>query len=131
MSASVVFRRAGPVVLAGWAAAVGLGLVGSQALACRGCGEGYRPGPAYSAPPVYRYSAFSPPPYAWAYRGRAPGYADFYTTRVNIFRGPRWGYAAAYYNSPRRHAGCRRPVCGHRAYLVGPIVPIVPIARRR
>jgi hypothetical protein len=58
------------------------------------------------------------------YGARAGVYqVAFYTTRVNIFRGPRWGYAAAYYN-PRRHGGCGRRVrsCTHRAYMSGPFV---------
>jgi hypothetical protein len=107
-----------PFGAAAVAASLGLGLGASTtAGACgRDCGRyGYRPAPVYSAPPVYTYG-YAP----------VPG-AHFYTTRVNIFRGPRWGYAAAYYNPSR---GCRRRVCVHRAYLSGPIVPIARGRRR-
>ena len=96
------------------AAALGIGPSGPAAQACgRDCGR-YAPGPVYSAPPVYTYSRVPHGAYAPVYY-RAPLY---YTTRVEIFRGPRWGYAAAYYN-PVRHGCCRR-----RAYLVGPIIPV-------
>jgi hypothetical protein len=101
------------------AAALGLGPSGPAAQACgRDCGYGFAPGPVYSAPPVYTYSIVPDGPLRRAYAPvyyRAPFY---YTTRVEIFRGPRWGYAAAYYN-PIRHGCCRR-----RAYLVGPIIPV-------
>jgi hypothetical protein len=117
MPSWMILRRIGaPVALA---ATLGLGLVASTtASACgRDCrGHGYRPAPVYSAPPVYTYG-YAPIPYA-----------NVYTTRVNIFRGPRWGYAAAYYNPTR---GCRRHACVHRAYLSGPILPIARGSRRR
>jgi hypothetical protein len=93
---------------------------------------------AYAAPPVYAYSYFpsgyAANLYAYAY---GPTYFDsYYTTRINIFRGPRWGYSAAYYTSPggiyggyRRRAriyrGCGpRFRCGrpYRAYVRGPII---------
>jgi hypothetical protein len=97
------------------AAALGIGPSGPAAQACgRDCGR-YAPAPVYSAPPVYTYSRVPPGPYAQVYY-RAPLY---YTTRVEIFRGPRWSYAAAYYN-PIRHHRC----CGRRAYLIGPIIPV-------
>lgn len=108
-----------------------LGIVPSApaALACgRDCGGyGFRPAPpGYYAPPVYSYSHYAP------YGAYARGYrVDFYTTRVNIFRGPRWNYAAAYYN-PRPRGACQRRAggCAHRAYMTGPIVRISgPIAR--
>lgn len=87
---------------------------GPQAAACDvGCGyrafdfgpayyapaHAYEPAPVavYTAPPVYSYSFYGAPPYGAAY---APSY---YYTRVNIFRGPRWNFSAAYYN-PRRVA---------------------------
>lgn len=101
------------------AATLGIGASSSTtAVACgRNCGGyDFRPGPVYSAPPVYTYR-YAPVPHA-----------HFYTTRVNIFRGPRWDYAAAYYNPTR---GCRRHLCTHRAYLIGPIVPIARGWRRR
>ena len=80
-------------------AALGLAMAGPAAQACgRECGGrgAYAPAPFYSAPPVYSYTCS---PY-----GGCSNRLRFYTTRVNIFRGPRWGYAAAYYN-PRRHSG--------------------------
>jgi hypothetical protein len=108
-----ISRLAGAVLMA----ALGIGSGGPAALACGlDCrGYGYRPGPVYSAPPVYSYT-YGP------YGRYGPVYyrVDLYTTRVNIFRGPRWGYAAAYYN-PRRYGGCGR-LCTHRAYISGPIV---------
>jgi hypothetical protein len=134
-------RLAGASVLM---AALGIGSGGPAALACGlDCrGYGYHPGPVYYAPPVYAYAApvavyAAPPVYAYAYYGPPydsypPVYlANFYTTRINIFRGPRWGYAAAYYN-PRGRGGCGRRVrvCGHRAYLSGPIVRGVRVWRR-
>ena len=109
-------RLAGAAVLM---ATLGIGWGSPAALACGlDCrGYGYHPGPVYHAPPVYSYTYAPYGAYAPAYR------VNFYTTRVNIFRGPRWGYAAAYYN-PRGHGGCGRHVrgCAHRAYLSGPIV---------
>jgi hypothetical protein len=126
--------------LAAALAVLGLGLTGPAASACQGwCGPRYAPAyygpPAYSyvpptvvyaGPPVWAYSYFSPAfgarAAAWAY---GPTYFDdYYTARVNVFRGPRWNYDAAYYNSPpvyRRAAAYRihRP---HRAYIRGPIV---------
>jgi hypothetical protein len=104
---------------------------GRQAAACDvGCGYGgygygsayyapdysYYPVPAavYTAPPVYSYSFYGPS----AYDGYAPAYAPtYYYTRVNIFRGPRWDYSAAYY-SPRRaywrgRGGCHAPRVYH------------------
>lgn len=92
---------------------------------------------AYAAPPVYTYSYF-PPGYAAKLYAHAygPAYFDsYYTTRINIFRGPRWGYSAAYYTSPgaygghvrraRIYRGCGpRPYCGraYRTYVRGPII---------
>lgn len=111
------------------AAALGAGPGGPEASACGyGCGHRYAPSPAYQAPPVYSYAA--PPAYAYP-RAYAPAYyVGTYTTRVEIFRSPRWGYAAAYYNSPPVYRGTRRRVrrCGHRAprlrraYVRGPVV---------
>jgi hypothetical protein len=98
-------------------AAGAAGLLGGpgspSAWACgRSCG--YRPAPAYHAPPIYSLT-YAP------YGARAGVYqVTFYTTRVNIFRGPRWGYAAAYYN-PRPRGRCAR-ACTHRAYISGPLV---------
>jgi hypothetical protein len=120
-----IYRLAGAAALT---AALGIGANGS-ALACgRDCGGyGYRPAPVYAAPPVYSYSYV---PYR-AYR--TVDRVSYYTTRVNIFAGPRWGYAAAYYN-PRRHSGCGRRGygCAYRAYMSGPIVHVSrPIGRSR
>jgi hypothetical protein len=118
-------RRATFCLAAGAVAALAavLAAAAPAAHACRNCaGRGaYAPAPLYSAPPVYSYSCS---PYAGC-----TNRLRFYTTRVNIFRGPRWGYAAAYYNT-RRHGRCgRRGACGG-AYLSGPIVPISgPIGR--
>ena len=97
-----------------------------------------QPVAAYAAPPVYAYSYF-PRGYAANLYGHAygPTYFDsYYTARVNIFRGPRWNYSAAYYTSPgglygghvRRggtYRGCGpRFRCGraYRAYVRGPII---------
>jgi hypothetical protein len=110
------------------ATALGIGPSAPAALACgRDCGGyGFRPAPpGYYAPPVYSYSYYAP------YRDYARGYrVGFYTTRINIFRGPRWNYAAAYYN-PRPYRGCGRHAgCAHRAYMTGPVVPISgPVGR--
>ena len=128
-------RLAGASVLM---AALGIGSGGPAALACGlDCrGYGYQPGPVYYAPPVYSYAApvavyAVPPAYAYAYAYYGPPYdayppvyqANFYTTRINILRGPRCGYAAAY-NDPRGYSGCGRRVrgCAQRAYLSRPIV---------
>jgi hypothetical protein len=126
------------------AAALGAGSLGTAASACdRDCGGfGYAPG-AY-APPVYSYAApvdpyRAPPVYAYSYaapyayrpvsaRAYVPG---SYTAPVEIFRGPRWNWDAAYYG-PRVYRGpCRRvTVCGrraprwHRAYVRGPVVKV-------
>jgi hypothetical protein len=114
MPSFAISRLAGAAVLT---AALGMGSSGPKALACGlDCRE-YRPAPVYYAPPVYSYTYG---PYG---RYAAVHYRiDLYTTRVNIFRGPRWGYAAAYYN-PVRHGGCGRGanLC-HRAYIGGPIL---------
>jgi hypothetical protein len=127
------------------AAVLGLGLSGPAASACDGlCWSRYSPayyGPptysysppavVYAGPPVYAYSYFSPAygarAAAWAY---GPTYFDsYYSARVNIFRGPRWNYSAAYYSSPRgyygggfRRAGAYRIHRPYRAYVRGPIV---------
>jgi hypothetical protein len=86
---------------------------GKQAGACdTGCGYGaayapyyepiygYDPAPVavYTAPPVYSYSYYGPPWYGNYSAAYAP---NTYYTRVNIFRGPRWNFSAAYSN-PRR-----------------------------
>jgi hypothetical protein len=121
-------RRATFCLAAGAAAvltgALGLAAGGLTAQACgRDCGGrgAYAPAPLYSAPPVYSYSCS---PYAGC-----TNRLRFYTTRVNIFRGPRWGYAAAYYNA-RPHGRCGRRAACVGAYLSGPIVPISgPIGR--
>ena len=128
------------------AAALALAAIGTmtaatspRASACDAYCGGYGYAPAYSyAPPVYAYSYF-PRGYAANLHGYAygPTYFDsYYTTRINIFRGPRWGYSAAYYTSPgglygghvRRggtYRGCGpRFRCGraYRAYVRGPII---------
>jgi hypothetical protein len=124
-------------------------LAAPPALACDASCGGYgyappvyayaQPVVAYAAPPVYAYSYFAPGYaanlYAYAY---GPTYFDsYYTTRVNIFRGPRWNYSAAYYTSPgiyggrvrraRIYRGCgSRFHCGraYRAYVRGPIIRV-------
>jgi hypothetical protein len=89
---------------------------------------GYAPAPVYAAPPVYAYSY-----YGADYPYGPPYYGDFYVSRVNVFHGPRWNYAAAYYSSPAWHGPCgahyRRPrvrPCAaprpYRGYLYGPII---------
>ena len=127
---------------------LGLGLTSLAASACDGwCGSRYAPayhGPptysyspptvVYAGPPVYAYSYFSPAygarAAAWAY---GPTYFDsYYTARINVFRGPRWDYDAAYYSSPPvyrgyygrgfRRAGAHRIHRPYRAYIRGPIV---------
>jgi hypothetical protein len=128
-------------------AVLGLGLNAPPASACGDwCGSRYSPAyyspPTYSyapptvvyaGPPVYAYSYFSPGfgarAAAWAY---GPTYFDdYYTARVNVFRGPRWNYDMAYYNSPPiyrgygrgfRRAGAYRFHRPYRAYIRGPIV---------
>jgi hypothetical protein len=112
------------------AATVGLGT--GPAPACDGhCGYGYgyyyapRAHVYYAPPPVYVYAraprfAYSPPP---AYSYYAPTAYEVYT-RVDVYRGPRWGSAYhgppvvfgpawtrgyGYYGACRRaHRGCRR-----------------------
>ncbi|MFZ1102499.1 MAG: hypothetical protein WAN86_06595 [Hyphomicrobiaceae bacterium] len=107
--------------LAAGAAGLLVGPGSPSAWACgrgHGCGGyGYRPAPAYYAPPVYSLTYAPYGAHAGVYQ------VTFYTTRVNIFRGPRWGYAAAYYN-PRRQGSCgrRARACTHRAYMSGPFV---------
>jgi hypothetical protein len=122
-----------------WAAVLGAGPWAPAASACGDdCGRyGYARG--YSAPPVYAYAApvdpyAAPPVYAYSYFAPRPVFvrpyiSGFYTTPVEIFRGPRWNYAAAYYNPRRIRGSCRRvAVCGgrgprwRRAYVRGPIV---------
>ena len=142
-------RRGRSSCLAGAMAVLGLGLNGPAASACDDwCGSRYAPayyGPptysysppavVYAGPPVHAYSYFSPGfgarAAAWAY---GPTYFDnnYYTARVNFFRGPRWGYDMAYYSSPRgyhgryyggfRRAGAYRIHRPYRAYIRGPIV---------
>ena len=103
---------------------------GRQAAACdAGCGYGaygygagnyapaygYYPAPAavYAAPPVYSYSFYGPP----AYGNYGPAYApSTYRTRVNIFRGPRWDFSAAYYNPGRAYWRGRGGCHARRAY---------------
>jgi hypothetical protein len=135
-------------VVSALTAVLGIGLASPVASACDGwCGSRYSPayyGPpsyfhspptvVYAGPPVYAYSYFSP-----AYGARAAAWAygptdfeNYYTAPVNIFRGPRWNYDAAYYSSPRlppysygrgfRRAGFYRVHRPHRAYIRGPIV---------
>jgi hypothetical protein len=123
MRTILTYCLAAGFALAAWAG-LGIGPGGPGAWACdHGCrGHGFHPAPAYHAPPVYSYS-YAPGAYPPVYRH------TFYTTRVNIFRGPRWGYAAAYYN-PR--GGCGRArACAYRAYMSGPIIPISRVGRRR
>jgi hypothetical protein len=99
------------------AGALALTMAGAQASACEDpCGYGsygagyygppvyssYQPAAVYAAPPVYAYSYYPEPAYA-AYPG---SYGSYYTTRINIFPGPAWGYSAAYYSSSA--GGCRR-----------------------
>jgi hypothetical protein len=139
------------------AAALVLMLAGPQrASACEGAcgyggGYGYAGYPAYPAPPAYAYApaAYAAPPvYSYSYFGPAYGYAPaahvtYYTTRINVFHGPRWDYSAAYYrSSSARYRGCpraRRPqarsACSgvgryagagraYRAYMYGPVIPV-------
>lgn len=120
------------------AAALGAGPWIGQASACdAGCGSyGFAPAyyaPAYrhyrapvavyTAPPVYAYSYFPPAAYGY-YRPRY--HRDYYRTRVNIFRGPRWNYSAAYYNPAPVHRGWRP----YSAYVSGPIIRVWPARRR-
>ena len=108
-------RLAGAAVLM---AALGIGSGGPAALACGLDCRGYGYHPARSTSP----RPSTPIPMCRTALTR-PSIGSTSTTRVNIFGGPRWGYAAAYSN-PRGHGGCGRHVrgCAHRAYLSGPIV---------
>jgi len=88
----------------------------------------------YPGPPVYAYSYLSGSGGAHAGRhayGRAPQ-GGYYAARVNVLRGGRWDYSAAYYTSPpvtrvaharqSRPGGLRRFCPPYRAYIRGPIV---------
>jgi hypothetical protein len=99
------------------AAVLALACGGSEVSACEVCGSGYAPNPYY-APPVYSYSYFGS-----AYgRARRPYLAGYYTTRINIFRGPRWNYSAAYYNPRPVWRGVHgRP---YRGYVRGPVIGV-------
>jgi hypothetical protein len=113
----------------------------SPAAACDYPCGGYGYEAAYHAPPVYAppvavYAA--PPVYSYSYYGPAypPAYYSYYTTRVNIFRGPRWNYSAAYYTSPVIHrGGCRHVrvspcararahIRPYRSFYYGPIIHV-------
>jgi hypothetical protein len=107
-------------------------------------GSGYSP--AYSGPPVVvgRPPAVvypGPPVYAYSYlssgdRGYSArhSYSGYYTARINVLRGPRWDYSAAYYSSPRvlrtaygrhsRRGAVQRYCPRYRAYIRGPIVRV-------
>lgn len=144
--------------IAAGAFAFGLGLGGSwlglsHAWACGrdgGCvGVGYRPHPGYSAPAVYSYvnpaalygvPGYVPRRHSRTRWGRGPIYIITpYTTRLNIFRGPRWNYSAATYTSPTYRSPCRRArACGHGGWrvhraprLAGPFVRVIGGSRRR
>jgi hypothetical protein len=123
------------------ATALAVALGSAPASACGyPCGYGYDT--AYYAPPAYAYAPpvavyAAPPVYSYSYYGPAyPPVYNYYTTRVNIFRGPRWNYSAAYYTSPAAYGGgCRRvrvsPCARARAYVrpyrsfyLGPIIPV-------
>lgn len=94
--------------------------------------------PAYYGPPVHLSSPPAvvypgPPVYAYSYLSPDRGsYAGHYTARINVFRGPRWDYSAAYYTSPpvrmvaygrqTRRSGVRRLCPPSRAYIRGPIL---------
>ena len=118
------------ITFAGLAALATIALGSTQASACYSCGYrgyGYYPPPAYGyyyAPPVYAYSYDAPPAYAY-YTRRPYAYVPppaygYYYTRVNIFRGPRWNYSAAYYNSPVAYGYYRRPRVYGYGYFAGP-----------
>jgi hypothetical protein len=119
-------------------AATGLGLGSSAASAWEG-GWG-RYSPAYYGPPVRTTSPPAvvypgPPVYAYSYLspGGGTSYSGYYTARINVFRGPRWNYSAAYYTSPTVHraaygrhgrrGGAARFCPRYPAYIRGPIVP--------
>jgi hypothetical protein len=128
--AACCFSAAGAAAAAALALSVGSG----TALACDyPCGYGH--GAAYYAPPVAVYAA--PPVYSYSYYGPAYPplyYSSYYTTRVNIFRRPRWNYSAAYYTSPAIHrGGCRRArvspcarahIRPYRSFYYGPIIHV-------
>jgi hypothetical protein len=130
-------RRGMSFWLAAAIVAAGLGLAGSKASAWEG-GWG-RYSPAYYGPPVRTISPPAvvypgPPVYSYSYlSGGARSYGTYYTARINIFRGPRWDYSAAYYTSPvirraayghGRRGGVIRFYPGYRAYIRGPVVPV-------
>jgi hypothetical protein len=86
----------------------------------------------YPGPPIYAYSYVSGTGGAYAGR-RAHGRVSeigYYTANINVLRGGRWDYSAAYYSSPavsrvphaRRRGGLRRFCPPYRAYIRGPIV---------
>lgn len=121
------FATAGIVATGALALAMGALALGTvPAAACdHPCGYGY--GASYYAPPAYAYAPVAvyaaPPVYSYSYYGPSYPplyYHSYYTTRVNIFRGPRWNYSAAYYTSPVVHrVGCHVSVspCAHRVYF--------------
>jgi len=111
-------RRINSLRICAVAAAVALGP--TQASACDSyCGYGYVPQAyAYYAPPIYYvappvYAYYAPPVYSYY----APSAYEYYE-RVNVFRGPRWGYGATYYNSPSLYGGIWRS--GAYGYYGGP-----------
>jgi len=119
-------HRAASLGMSTGLAALIVASVSAPASACYSCGYDYAPGYAY-APPVYAYAA--PPAYSYY----APSAYEYYE-RVNVFRGPRWNYSAAYYNSPILYGGIWRSRAygyhgaprvyarPYRGYVRGPIV---------
>jgi hypothetical protein len=92
---------------------------GAQAVACghRLDGHGLVAAPcaaAYTAPPVYVSSYYD------RYCGPAC-YPRYYTTRINVLRGGRWDYEAAYYVSYGGYHQRGRGVHRH-GYMRGPII---------
>jgi len=141
-------RRRTAFWLVGTTAMLGMVLVSPPASTWEGeRGRGYSPAylgqpvythspPAvvYPGPPIYMYS--SVPPEGGGHAARRafgqPAYGGYYRARVNVLRGPRWDYSAAYYSSPpvarvfearkSRRARAGRFCPPHRAYIRGPIV---------
>jgi hypothetical protein len=138
-----------------WLAAAAMLAVGPEtrgASAWDGWARGYSP--AYYGSPVHTASPPAviypgPPVYAFSYGPSADGthggrlastrtfHSGYYTARINPFRGSRWDYSAAYYNSPVVHRAAARGRPGrrgwgyrlcprYRAYIRGPIVPTAP-----
>jgi hypothetical protein len=90
------------------------------------------PAVVYPGPLVYAYASGASGAYLSRHAYGRTSDSGYYTTRINVLRGGRWDYSAAYYGSPpvvrvaharqSRRGGVRRSCPPYRAYIRGPIV---------